>query len=95
MKYIKTVKENGNDGYFINGTMSVPKADGNRHYRDIQAWIRDGGIVEPFETEEEQIIRETKELENREWTQYLIDEQAHKKQAWINKGRKLFKPPLF
>jgi len=95
MEYIKTVKENGNSGYLINGIMSVPKAEGNRHYRDIQAWIENGGIIEPFETGEEQNIREAKELEQQEWSQYLLDEQAHKKQAWINKGRKLFKPPLF
>jgi len=95
MEYIKTVKENGNGGYLVNGIMSVPQADGNRHYSDIQIWIKDGGIVEPLETEEEQIIRETKELEQQEWAQYLADEQAHKKQAWINRGRKLFKPPLF
>jgi len=27
MEYIKTVKENGDSGYLVNGTMSVPKAD--------------------------------------------------------------------
>jgi len=95
MKYIKTVKENGDSGYLVNSTMNVPKADGNRHYRDIQAWIKDGGTIEPLETIEEQATRKVKELEDQEWSQYLADEQAHKKQAWINKGRKLFNPPLF
>jgi len=37
----------------------------------------------------------TEQLEEQEWAQYLADEQTHKKQTWINKGRKLFKPPLF
>lgn len=27
------------DGYIVNGTLSVPKDDRNRHYRLIQEWL--------------------------------------------------------
>ncbi len=64
MEYIKTVKENKEGGYLVNGTISVPKAEGNRHYRDIQKWISEGNKVEPFETKKEQAIREAKEKQD-------------------------------
>ena len=35
---IETVKISG-DGYLINGTISVPKADGNRDYQAVKKWI--------------------------------------------------------
>ena len=40
-------------GYLVNGNMSVPKAEGNRHYQMILDWINDGNtpigpdIIEP------------------------------------------------
>jgi len=40
-------------GYLVNGNMSVPEADGNRHYQQILDWINDGNtpigpdIIEP------------------------------------------------
>jgi len=37
---IKTVKIQG-DGYLVNGTISVPKAEGNRHYEDVKIWLAD------------------------------------------------------
>ena len=37
---IKSVKIQGN-GYLLNGTMSVPKADGNREYEAIKEWLKD------------------------------------------------------
>jgi len=40
--------EEGNpSGYLLNGNMSVPMAEGNRHYRMIQEWIAEGNIAEP------------------------------------------------
>ena len=49
---IETVKIQG-QGYLLNGTMSVPKADGNRDYEDIKLWLSEGNIPEPEFTEEE------------------------------------------
>ena len=51
---IKTVKIQGN-GYLVNETMSVPKADGNRHYEEVKAWIADGNTPEPMDIPEVQI----------------------------------------
>ena len=50
---IKSVKIQGN-GYLLNGTMSVPKADGNREYELIKKWLKiDGNTPEPEYTQEE------------------------------------------
>ena len=49
---IQTVKIQG-QGYLLNGTMSVPKADGNREYELIKQWLAEGNIPEPEFTEEE------------------------------------------
>ena len=58
---ILTVKENGQGGFLVNGDMSVPNSSGNRHYRMVQEWIADGGVVDPFETVAEITARETAE----------------------------------
>ncbi len=52
MNEIQTVKISG-QGYFLNGTMSVPKADGNREYELIKQWLSEGNTPEPEFTEEE------------------------------------------
>ena len=49
---IKSVKVSGN-GYLLNGTMSVPMADGNREYELIKLWISEGNTPEPEFSEEE------------------------------------------
>lgn len=49
---IKSVKIQGN-GYLLNGTTHVPKADGNSEYELIKQWIADGNIPEQEFTEEE------------------------------------------
>ena len=49
---IKTVKIQG-QGYLLNGTMSVPKADGNIEYQLIKQWIAEGNTPKPEFTEEE------------------------------------------
>ena len=49
---IKSVKIQGN-GYLLNGTMSVPTADGNREYELIKLWISEGNTPEPEFSEEE------------------------------------------
>ena len=49
---IKSVKIQGN-GYLLNGTMSVPMADGNREYELIKLWIAEGNTPEPEYTEQE------------------------------------------
>ena len=40
-------------GYLVNGEWNVPASEGNRHYREIQAWINAGGSVTPAYTEAE------------------------------------------
>jgi len=39
-------------GYLVDG-MSVPLAKGNRHYQQIQEWIKEGNKPKPAYTEEE------------------------------------------
>ena len=41
---IETVNKQG-EGYLVNGSISVPKADGNKDYEAVKKWIDDGGIV--------------------------------------------------
>ena len=40
-------------GYLLNGTMSVPKADGNSEYELIKQWLADGNKPEPEFSDEE------------------------------------------
>ena len=49
---IKSVKIQG-QGYLLNGTMSVPKSDGNSEYELIKQWLAEGNTPEPEFTEEE------------------------------------------
>ena len=49
---IQTVKIQGN-GYLLNGTMSVPQANGNKEYELIKEWLSEGNTPEPEFTEEE------------------------------------------
>ncbi len=46
------VKNKGN-GYLVNGTSLVPKAEGNRDYEAIKKWIAEGNVPEPEFTEAE------------------------------------------
>ena len=57
---IKSVKIQGN-GYLLNGTMSVPTADGNREYELIKLWIAEGNTPEPEYTEAE-IAEQNKQM---------------------------------
>ena len=52
MNEIKSVKIQG-QSYLLNGTMSVPKADGNREYEAIKQWLAEGNTPEPEFTEAE------------------------------------------
>lgn len=68
---IQTVKIQG-EGYLLNGTMSVPKADGNREYELIKQWLSEGNTPEPEYTEEElQITSINKQI--KEAKTYLAD----------------------
>jgi len=49
---ILTVKIQG-QGYLLNGTMSVPAADGNKEYEAIKQWLAEGNEPEAEFTEEE------------------------------------------
>ena len=67
---IETVKIQGN-GYLLNGTMSVPKADGNREYELIKEWLKDN-TPEPEFTEEEIRLQEINS-QIQEAKQYLTE----------------------
>lgn len=54
---IETVKIQ-DQGYLLNGTMNVPKADSNREYELIKQWLSEGNIPEPEFTDEELIAIE-------------------------------------
>jgi len=54
---IETVKIQGS-GYLLNGTMSVPMANGNSEYEAIKQWLAEGGVPEPEFTEAELAERE-------------------------------------
>ena len=60
LEEIKLVKIQGN-GYLLNGTMSVPMADGNREYELIKLWIAEGNTPEPEHTEAE-IAKQNKQM---------------------------------
>lgn len=49
---IETVRIQG-EGYLVNGSMVVPKAEGNRHYQEVQEWIAQGNTPEPEFTQAE------------------------------------------
>jgi len=49
---IVTVKISEN-GYLLNGGLSVPTAPGNAHFDAIQDWISEGNVPEPEFTSEE------------------------------------------
>ncbi len=40
-------------GYIVNGTKSVPMAQGNRDYREVQKWIAEGNTPEDAYTQQE------------------------------------------
>ena len=78
LEFIQTVKVQGN-GYLLNGTMSVPKADGNREYELIKLWIAEGNTPEPEFTDEE-----LAELEKSKIPQSITPRQA--RLALLNAG---------
>ena len=59
---INTVKQQSN-GWLVNGSMSVPNDKSNRHYKEVQEWIANGGVVEPEFTLDELKIAKVNELE--------------------------------
>ena len=46
MNEIQTVKIQS-QGYLLNNTMYVPKADGNKEYELIKEWLLEGNVPEP------------------------------------------------
>ena len=64
-----TVKIQG-QGYLLNGTMSVPKADGNREYELIKEWLKDN-TPEPEFTEEE-LAKQAKDKQIADAKAYLL-----------------------
>lgn len=68
---IQIVKIQGK-GYLLNGTMSVPKADGNREYELIKQWLSEGNIPEPEFTDEE-LAQQELNKKKQEASRYLVD----------------------
>ena len=56
-------------GYLVNDSLSVPKAEGNRHYADIKVWL-ESNTPEPMFTDEE-IAEQKAEQAKAEAQQYL------------------------
>lgn len=50
--WIKSVKLQG-EGYLVNGSMSVPNDEQNRHMKDVKVWLDAGNTPEPEFTAEE------------------------------------------
>lgn len=71
MNEIQTVKIQG-ECYLLNGTMHVPKADGNKEYELIKQWLAEGNIPEPEFTEEE-LAQQELNKKKQEALQYLAD----------------------
>lgn len=71
LEYIQTVKIQG-QSYLLNGTMSVPKADGNREYELIKQWLDKGNIPEPEFTDEE-LAQQELNKKKKEALKYLAD----------------------
>lgn len=65
---IKTVKIQ-NQGYLLNGTMYVPKADGNREYELIKEWLKTNEPEPEFTSEE--IQKQELQIKINEANQYL------------------------
>lgn len=90
MNEIQKVKIQG-QGYLLNGTMSVPKADGNREYELIKQWLAEGNTPEPEFTEEElQITSINKQVQ--EAKAYLASTDFYMtvdKYAELNETRKV------
>jgi len=84
MSEVTTVKllndDEGNPfGYLLNGSMSVPMAEGNRHYRMIQEWIAEGNTPEPADPPVTPDITSITKLQFVEWCEAnnkLTDLQA-------------------
>jgi len=57
---INTVKEQ-DGGYLLNGALSVPKDNENRHYKIIKKWIDEGNTPDPQYTAEELAAKEAAE----------------------------------
>jgi len=68
---IETVKLQS-ESYLVNGTLSVPKAEGNRHYKLVQEWIAEGNTPEPEFTEAE-LADQKKANDITEAKQYLAE----------------------
>ena len=72
---ILTVKIQG-AGYLLNGSMSVPKADGNREYELIKQWLAEGNEPEAeFNAEEleSQRLAELKRAKMDALTKIVVD----------------------
>jgi hypothetical protein len=66
---INQVKIQG-DSFLVDGTMSVPQAEGNRHYQEVLDWIAEGNTPEPEFTQFELDVS-AQELINQESIAYL------------------------
>ena len=66
---INTVKLQSN-GYLVNGSMSVPQAEGNRHYQEVLEWLAEGNTPGAEFTQAE-LDQQAQEQTNQENLAYL------------------------
>ena len=75
LDFIQTVKIQGK-GYLLNGTINVPKADGNREYELIKQWLSEGNIPELEFTDNELVAIEI--VNKVQEAQYLLNSTEFK-----------------
>lgn len=66
---INTVKLQEN-GYLVNNSISIPKVEGNRHYKLVKQWISEGNTPEPQFTPTE-LKQQVQNKTNQEAKTYL------------------------
>ena len=85
VKEIRDLETNELVGYLVDGTKSVPLAESNKDFREVQEWIAEGNTPEPAYTDEElaeqeatrlaqeaEKARDTAMLAGAEYSGYLI-----------------------
>ena len=79
---ILTVKTQGT-GYLLNGTMSVPIAEGNSEYELIKKWLAEGNEPEPeFTAEELRTLVHNEFRQNRDDLLSTVVDHCQKPLVW-------------
>ena len=87
---IISVKTQG-QGYFVNGTMSVPSDEGNSDYQLVKKWLKEGNIPE-LEFTEEELAKQESDRQIAESKTYLASTDFYMtvdKYAELDEARKV------